>query len=73
MITFCPSKAAFPEQVAISLFALAHRMQARNLPDGQSALQFTRNQLDRLGIGKEVTQIPRGSKRFKLPPSQLTG
>jgi len=44
-----------------------------NLPDGQSALQFTCNQLDRLDIGQGVTHIPWGSKRFKLPPSQLTG
>jgi hypothetical protein len=48
-------------------------MRARNLPEGQSALQFTRNQLDRLGIGQEVTHIPLGSKRFKLPLSNLTG
>lgn len=64
---------AVPQQVATSLFTLAHRVRARNLPDGQSALQFTRNQLDRLGIGEEVTTIPWGSKHFKLPPSQLTG
>jgi transposase len=64
---------AVPQQVATSLFTLAHRMRARNLPDGQSALQYTRNQLDRLGIGAEVTAIPWGSKRFKLPTSKLTG
>ncbi len=63
---------AVPQQVATSLFTLAHRMRARNLPDGQSALQFTRNQLDRLGIGQDETKIPWDSKRFKLPPSQLT-
>jgi hypothetical protein len=43
-----------------------------NLPEGQSALQFTRSQLDRMGIGQEVTHIPWGSKTFKLPPSSLT-
>jgi hypothetical protein len=43
----------------------------KNLPDGQSALEFTRAQLDRLGIGAELSEIPWGSKRFKLPPSQL--
>jgi hypothetical protein len=46
-------------------------MRVCNLPEGQSALQFTRNQLDRLGIGEDVTTIPWGLKRFKLPPSQL--
>jgi hypothetical protein len=47
-------------------------MRIHNLPDGQSALQFTRNQLDRLKIGQDVTHIPWGSRRFKLPPSSLT-
>ena len=62
---------ADPQQVAVSLFALAYRMRISNLPDGQSALQFTRNQLDRLGIGADITAIPWGSKRFKLPTSKL--
>jgi hypothetical protein len=57
--------------VATSLFTLAHRMRVQNLPGGQSALQFTRRQLDLLGVGSEVTHIPWGSKRFKLPPSGL--
>jgi len=52
--------------VATSLFTLAHRVRVQNLPDGQSALQFTRSQLDRLGIGQEVTHIPWGSKRSNL-------
>lgn len=62
---------AAPQQVATSLFTLAHRVRVQNLPDGQSALEFTRNQLDRLGIGQQVTHIPWGSKRFKLPSSML--
>ena len=62
---------AVPQQVATSLFTLAHRVRVLNLPDGQTALQFTRNQLDRLGIGREITHIPWGSKRFKLPLSRL--
>lgn len=33
---------AVPQQVATSLFTLTHRIRAKNLPDGQSALQFTR-------------------------------
>jgi len=59
---------AAPQQVATSLFTLAHRVRVKNLPEKQSALQFTRNQLDRLGIGQQVTRIPWGSKRYKLPP-----
>jgi hypothetical protein len=37
----------------------------------QGALEFTLNQLNRLGNGLEVTNIPWGSKRFNLPPSSL--
>jgi transposase len=62
---------AQPQQVANSFFALAHRIRARNLPNGLSALEFTRQQLDQLGLGQEVTHIPWGSKTFKLPPSKL--
>ncbi len=62
---------AEPQQVACALFAHAYKVGVKHLPDGQSALQFTRNQLDRLQIGAEVTAIPWGSKTFKLPPSRL--
>jgi transposase len=57
-------------QVACAFFAYAYKVGVKNLPAGQSALQFTRAQLDRLGIGMELTEIPWGSKRFTLPPSQ---
>jgi transposase len=62
---------ADPTQVACSLFAFAHRARAKNLPDGQRALEYVRNQMDRLGIGEEVQTLPWGSKTFKLPPSKL--
>jgi transposase len=58
-------------QVACSFFKHAYDVGVKNLPDGQSALQFTRNQLDRLGIGADLVRIPWGSKTFKLPPSTL--
>lgn len=64
-------KFAVPQQVATSLFTLAHRIRVRNLPDRQSALAFTRSQLDRLKIGKEITGIPWGSKRYRLPDSRM--
>jgi len=64
-------KFANPTQVACSMFAFAHRVRAKNLPNGLSALQFTRNQMDRLGIGQEVLVVPWGTKHFKLPPSKL--
>jgi transposase len=62
---------AVPVDVARSLFGHAYRVGVRNLPDQQSAVEFTRNQLDRLGIGREVEFIPWGTKRPKLPPSRL--
>lgn len=62
---------ATEQQVACSFFGLAYKLQVQNLPDGMSALQFTRHHLDRLGIGQELTHIPWGSKTFKLPPSKL--
>jgi len=64
-------KFAFPSQVACSLFAFAYRVRVKNLPNGMSALQFTRTQMDRLGIGQEVLLLPWGTKRFKLPPSKI--
>ena len=38
---------------------------------GVGARQFVRDQLDRLGLGSDITHIPWGSKRFKLPPSRV--
>ena len=56
--------------VAASLFRLAYELRVRNLPGQQSALEFTRSQLDRLGIGQNLEGIVWGTKRPKLPPSQ---
>jgi hypothetical protein len=64
-------KHADARDVACSLFALAYRVKVRNLPNGASARQFVRNELDRLGIGSELSIIPWGTKKVKLPPSRL--
>ena len=56
--------------VACSLFAHAYRVKVRNL-GGMSAKEWTRHQLDRMGIGRELSEIPWGTKRVKLPPSRL--
>ncbi len=61
-----------PRDVACSLFKLAYDVKVRNLPAKQSAIQFTRNQLDRLGIGADLKEIPWGRKKVKLPPSKFT-
>lgn len=64
-------KYADPVQVACALFALAYQLGVRNLPEKRSAKEFVRHHLDRLKIGREVREIPWGSKRFKLPLSKL--
>jgi hypothetical protein len=43
----------------------------KNLPEGQSALAFTRIQLDRLGLGMDLQAVPWGKTHPKLPPSKL--
>ncbi len=62
---------ADPRSVACSFLAHAYQVGVKNLPEGQSAVGFTRKQLDRLGIGKELEKIPWGWKGRKLPPSKL--
>jgi hypothetical protein len=56
--------------VACSFLNHAYQVRVRNLPKGQSALAFTREQLDRLELGKDLQDITRGSKHLKLPPSK---
>lgn len=63
-------KFADPLQVALGLYAYAHRVHTRNLPHKPGARQFTRDQLDRLGLGQELTSIPWNKKHYKLPPSK---
>jgi transposase len=57
--------------VAASMFKLAYEIKVSNLPKGTSARAFTRQQLDRLGIGQDLEVLPWGSHKIKLPPSQL--
>ena len=62
-------RTAEPTQVARALLDHAYRVGVRNLPDGLSAKAFVREQLDRLGIGQELTEMAWGTKRVKLPLS----
>jgi transposase len=66
-----PDRFAVPEKVAATLFAYAYKVGVKNLPGGMTALQFTRHNMDRLGIGKNLTRLRWGSKTFTLPPSRL--
>jgi transposase len=62
---------ADPQSVACSFINYAYAIRVKNLPKGQSSAAFTREQLDRLGIGMDMHKIHRGSKLLKLPPSKL--
>ena len=61
---------ADPQKVASSFLHLAYQVGARNLPNRISALAFAREQLDCLGVGKDLQQIDWGSRPLRLPPSQ---
>jgi transposase len=67
----CVDRFAEPEKVAQSLFGLAYDVGVARLPDGHSAKSFTREQLDRLGIGADLEIMSWGTKQVKLPPSRL--
>lgn len=64
-------KHAESQRVAQSLMRFVYRTGVRRLPKGMTALEYTRQQLDRLEIGQELTHLVWGNKRFKLPPSSL--
>jgi hypothetical protein len=66
----CADKYADPEKVAFSLFRFAYRVGVRKLPGDVSALQYTRDQLDRLEIGQDLTQFNNGTRQPKLPKSR---
>lgn len=46
---------------------------ARHLPDGQTAPEFVRRSLDRLGLGKDLQRVKRAAHEYLLPPSSLPG
>ncbi len=56
-----------PEQVAAALYAHAYRIGVKNLPDGLTAREFVRRELDRLGF-RTLTRFKWGSKTVTLPP-----
>jgi transposase len=64
---------AEPERLARKFMQVAYTLGKANRPDGQSTGQYVRWQLDRLGIGAELTEIPWGTKNppLPLPPSVL--
>jgi transposase len=65
-------KFAEPEAVAQKMLKFAYTLGKANRPKGQTAAQFARIRMDVLGVGRELTCIPWGSKKpIPLPPSAL--
>ncbi len=62
---------AVPEKVAKKMLHIAYEVGKANRA-GKSAAQFTRERMDTLGMGQDLTSIPWGSKKpIPLPPSKL--
>jgi hypothetical protein len=67
-----PDRFADPERAARKLLEHANRLGPARRPEGQTAVQYVRYHLDRLGLGAEVTSVPWGkTRRIALPPSQV--
>jgi transposase len=65
---------AEPYQVARSFMVYGYRLGRAHRPDGQSVPQLVRAQLDRLGIGADLTTVAKGpSTVLRLPPPQGAG
>jgi transposase len=64
---------AEPVGVARKLLNHAYLLGKKNRPVGQSGAQYAREELDKLGIGAELTSIPWGPSRppIPMPPSKL--
>ena len=62
---------AEPEKVSKKMLHFAYEVGKVNRA-GKSAAQFTRERMDTLGMGQDLTSIPWGSKKpILLPPSKL--
>jgi len=64
---------AEPARVARKLLQYSYVLGKDNRPASQSAAQYVRYHLDRLGLGADLTEIPWGTKKkpVPLPPSRL--
>ena len=62
---------AQPEYVARKLMQYTYRLGRDNRPAGQTTAEFVRQQLDRLGLGADLTTFRWGQKKtIALPPSR---
>ncbi|MBC8446440.1 MAG: IS110 family transposase [Chloroflexi bacterium] len=68
----CADRFAEPDLIARKFLSYAETLGKANRPDGQTAAQYVRYHLDRLGLGADLTAIRRGpNKTISLPPSRL--
>jgi transposase len=63
---------AEPARVARKLLTYTYLVGRVNRRPGQSTAQYVREQLDRLKLGAELTEIDHGRRPIPLPPSNLT-
>lgn len=65
-----PDRFSQPERLARRYLQHAYRLGQANRPPGQSPAAYVRQQLNRLHIGADLTEVPWGSRRaVPLPPS----
>jgi transposase len=68
----CADRYAEPEHLARKFLQFAYILGKEKRAPGQTTMAYVREQLDRLGIGMELTEIRAGhKKRVPLPPSKL--
>jgi transposase len=61
-----------PTFAARSFFRFAYKTGIRHFADGTTAPKFTRQQLDRIGVGADIQEIRYSAQNtYKLPPSTL--
>ncbi|GIK58602.1 MAG: IS110 family transposase [Chloroflexi bacterium] len=65
-----PDRFSQPERLARRYLPHTYRLGQANRPPGQSPAAYVRQQLNRLHIGADLTEVPWGSRRaVPLPPS----
>jgi transposase len=67
----CADRHADPAQVARFLLEYAYRLGRKHQSEGVTIPQYVRQQLDRLGLGADITELHRCRRVVKLPPSSL--
>ena len=67
----CADRFANAEFVARKLLQHAYRLGRAHRPQDQTPAQYVREQLDRLGLGQDLTAIRLTDRTISMPPSRL--